>query len=259
MRGRRSSGNGIVGTLFLWVAAVFMIIAAAAGIKFIIDNDFGSSSEISSDIIPVTSEDNGISEDVTTSDNVSSEDALSSDEVTSSQPSINPFDNLSEISSIGYIKSDFYESIISPLSGAAYRSSVDYGLVTLLDDESQAITFSFNSLRMIKDNDTETYKLRLGFPGTVSQIHYDSFGLGLTYSSWLIAEHKMLNNTGIDYQNDTNAIVIYRSNVELQWDYLRQGDELLIEADNNYYQFGVVFNTNSKTSNFEFNVFELPY
>lgn len=172
---------------------------------------------------------------------------------------VNPFDTLPVNNSNPGIIFTYSDEVITPLSAAAYRSSLDYGEVIFTGEEGDQAPFTFNSLKMFKGDGGE-YEARLGFPTTINEKHYDIFGLGKTYSSWLLGNYKVLNDYGITFSNENNSelTVIYRTNEDLEWRTIAHYELWEIEGDNRYYQFGIVYNTNSKSNSFILKPFTLP-
>ncbi len=252
---RNRGGRSIAGTVFLWFVAVLMIIGAAVGIKWVKNTEFNfngtSNAETSTSIVPVSIPSD---EDVSSIEDSSSE-SISSEVII--EP--NPIDELPEVESRGKFIT-YGEENIAPLIQTAYRSSATYALLTLLDNNNESTNFSFNSLKMTKVPDSTELRIQFGFPSTLNETHYDQFGLGGAYSSYLIGEYKMLNDEGlyINFNDDLLTInegykayfyFIYRNNENLEWQNVKAtAEQLFIEADNLYYQFGLVFNVNSKST-----------
>lgn len=251
---RNRGGRSIAGTVFLWFVAVLMIVSAAVGIKWVKETEFNfngtSNAETPTSIVPVS---------IPSDEDVSSIEDSSGEPISSEVIEPNPIDELPEVESRGKFIT-YSEENIAPLIQTAYRSSATHALLTLLDNNNESTNFSFNSLKMTKVPDTTELRIQFGFPSTLNETHYDQFGLGGTYSSYLIGEYKMLNDEGLYINFNDDLLIdsegykayfyfIYRNNENLEWQNVQAtAEQLFIEADNLYYQFGLVFNVNSKST-----------
>lgn len=135
-----------------------------------------------------------------------------------------------------------FSEITGGLSASFYRNSTG---------ELNGFPVSYNSLRLIKNN--EIYDLRFGFPSTTTNIHTDTeFTNALTYTSYLKYEFKHHNKYGfvINGRTDSDLKLAYRTNLETQWNYFDLTvEDMIINGDNLYYQFALVYSSNNKSSN----------
>lgn len=262
----RKGNSSILGTIVLWVIGCMLIVGTAAGIKYVINTDFESSSDsLTSDIIPVSSEDESSSEDSSiSSETVSSEIPSSSEEEISSEVEVNPFDLLQpSVLSEALIYLEETPSYV-PLS-TTYRSSDSYGVLNL-----ENRPFTFNSLKYSRLGTEEPYRygIGFGFPGTITAAHTNNiFGLPTTYTSYLLQNFKIMNDAGIalsseDISFETTAgsyalYWVYRSNDDLTWKHKSMSTELNIPADDQFYQIGIAFNTSNKSNNLTLKQFRL--
>lgn len=195
----------------------------------------------------------------------------SDEDVTSDEPvPENPFDNLVEGQRTEF--SFDGQDNISPLSQSSYKSSSS--TMKLKPSNSQPNEYTFNSLKMYKntidvDNGIFELNLQFGFPSTITEAHTNNlFGIpGFTYFSWILQDYKIKNVNDISFAPDQDLygdldsfILVYRSSSDFNWKYFKPAhsdDYFHIEADNDYYQLGLVFATNNKSTNAKVSMFYL--
>lgn len=263
----RRKNDGIVGRILLWFVGAFVIIGTVAGIKFVIEKDFGGSEE-PSQIVPIPSETPPTSDGGATSDEpVTSEEPEPTDYLESVAVK-GPFEKVDWLSHILNFETEIN---ITPLVQTTYRNSDYHGKLQRGNRE-----YIFNSAKMGKTYEGQKLGLQLGFPTTLNDTHDEKFGLSeLTkkYTSYLIFDYKVKNDTGFEIRTDDSMLynkeellefsnadihLIYKTNESPNWNYVDLGSgEVIIPADDLFYQFAIVLNTGNKQNNVVIGYFDL--
>lgn len=182
---------------------------------------------------------------------------------------VNEVDALNSLRNMDYYSHDmeWFDSL-PPLAKNAYRSSDNYGKLVLQDNR-----YTYNSLKFdvetIVDGEYQFNKngIKMGFPTVINETHTnDIFETGFNYISYILQDYTIkAGENELNYSAEQlrskgpidNVFRVYRSNVDLTWKKVPLDSDLVIEADGNYYQFGIVFATNNKSHNIVLYEFEL--
>lgn len=188
--------------------------------------------------------------------------------VASDSIEVNEVDALNSIGVKDYLSHNMegYDSL-PPLAKNAYRSSDNYGELVLNDKRYTYNSLKFNVETIVEDEGTYNKTgIQMGFPTVINENHTnDIFITGFNYISYILQDYTIKSNDGIhvspeqlNVKGSLNTMFrVYRSNVDLTWKKVPLGSDLVIEADGNYYQFGIVFATNNKADNRVLYEFEL--
>lgn len=252
--------DGVASRILLWFFAGLMVVATAAGIKFVLENDIGGGGS-SSQIVPIPSEP-PIS---------SSEEPPSSSEeeppVVEEMP--NPLDmNLVDPNNRGQANINLITKPIGMTN--AYRDFDGEIIGNLIKDDNEEIYLPIksNSIKW----DVATNGFTLGFSsthsveenGTYEEFYYNYEGDKRTYASALIFDFTMIHGIDIvggfsasELGTNTNLNLFYRESIEEGWmNYKEQtkADEYSHDFDvsaefhNQDVQFAIVFQSNSKSN-----------